>query len=88
MGSSMTPARRAELRRLALRECAKIIETALGTDLDVFATVNDPAERQLIEIEMRRISDRLHGRATPPAAIDSRPITRVPNNPGRRKTDR
>lgn len=84
----MTPARRAELRRLALRECAEIIEASLGCDLDVFSTVTDPKEKQLIEVEMRRVSDRLYERAEPPGVVDSKPIMRAPGNLGRRSTDK
>ena len=56
-------ARRADLRRLALRECAEIIEAAIGVDLGIYAQVTLPAEQAIIERAMRDVSDALYRRS-------------------------
>ena len=56
--------RRAQIVRAALRECAQIIESALGVDLGIHSELATNAdENNLIEQTMRKVSDALYQRA-------------------------
>jgi hypothetical protein len=56
--------RRAHLQRAALRECAEIIESAIGCDLGIYSEFAiGPEESEVIETTMRRVSDALYARA-------------------------
>lgn len=59
----MTKARKAELRRLAKRECAEILEAAIGINTDSYTGIHDPEERLVIQDEMHRVADELNRRS-------------------------
>jgi hypothetical protein len=58
----MTKTRRSALRRMAIHECADIIESAIGTDLGVFQGLTKE-EADFVDATMRKVSDRLFARA-------------------------
>lgn len=58
----MTKARKAELRRLAKRECADILEAAIAANTNNTG-IHDPEERLVIQEGMLRVADELNRRS-------------------------
>lgn len=59
----MTRERRRELVRMAVRECAEILESALDADLGIFDRARGEDEKALVEATMRKIAESLYRRA-------------------------
>jgi hypothetical protein len=60
----VTRQRRSQITKAALRECAEIVESAIGVDLGIYESMHlTKEESDLVEATMRRVSDALYKKA-------------------------